>query len=101
MCYPGFPFDSSLPSFVHHSDVLHYLEQYTEHYQLYQYIQFYSQVKRVTPSCSSPMNVINHRNGYLNPFGVTNGTCWEVDIKHVHSDDEEKKFFDVVLVCNG
>ena len=49
MGLPDFPFDSSLPSFVHHSDVLHYLEQYAEHYQLYQYIQFYSQVKRVTP----------------------------------------------------
>ena len=49
MGLPDFPFDSSLPSFVHHSDVLHYLEQYAEHYQLYQYIQFYSQVKKVTP----------------------------------------------------
>ena len=101
MSYPDFPFDSRLPSFIHHSDVLHYLEQYAEHYQLYQYIQFYTQVKRVTPLYSAPMNDINHRNGYLNPFGIVNDTCWEVDIEHIHSGNKEKKDFDVVFVCNG
>ena len=93
MCFPDFPFDSSLLSFVHHSDVLHYLEQYTEHYQLYQYIQFYTQVKRVTPLYSAPTNHMNHRSGYINNLLSTR---WEVDIKYVHSHTVKKEYFNTL-----
>lgn len=40
MCYPGFPFSSSVhESFVGHKDVLKYIEDFAQHYQLHQYIQ--------------------------------------------------------------
>lgn len=40
MAFPDFPFeDCGGKSFVHHYEVLSYLEQYARHYDIYKYIK--------------------------------------------------------------
>ncbi|EMP24816.1 hypothetical protein UY3_18118 [Chelonia mydas] len=39
MAFPDFPFDPSLPSFLHHSDVLAYLESYADHFCVREHIR--------------------------------------------------------------
>ena len=49
MLFPGFPFRSDLPSFVTHSDMLDYLQHYTEHYDLHKHVQFHTVVEGICP----------------------------------------------------
>ena len=39
MAFPDLPFPSHLPSFMHHTDVLQYLKDYTDKFDLRKYIQ--------------------------------------------------------------
>lgn len=39
MGFPGFPFPSNLPSFPEHKDVLKYLEDYADNYELHKHIK--------------------------------------------------------------
>lgn len=39
MSFPDFPFAKHLPSFVHHTEVRKYLEQYCDHFRLWDHIQ--------------------------------------------------------------
>jgi len=39
MAYPDFPFDPKLPSFLSHTQVLKYLEDYTDQYKLNDHIK--------------------------------------------------------------
>lgn len=39
MVFPDFPFPDNLPSFMAHTDVLKYFEEYAAHFDLYKYIQ--------------------------------------------------------------
>ncbi|XP_072026348.1 uncharacterized protein [Amphiura filiformis] len=85
MAFPDFPFDSSLPSFVTHKDVLDYLDQYAAQFNLLQYIKFKTVVECVKP--------------------VTNGetTLWEVTVRGVtdKANGTQTSVFDAVIVCNG
>ena len=49
MAFPDFPFQASDESFIHHSEVLEYLQQYCQHHQLEQYVRFNTLVARVDP----------------------------------------------------
>ena len=49
MPFPGFPFRSDLPSYVTHSDMLDYLQHYTEHYDLHKHVQFHTVVESIRP----------------------------------------------------
>ncbi|XP_053107363.1 uncharacterized protein LOC128325710 isoform X2 [Hemicordylus capensis] len=49
MAFPDFPFDPSLPSFLHHSDVLAYLQSYAEDSGVQRHVRFQSQVTDVRP----------------------------------------------------
>ena len=88
MPFPGFPFPSDLPSFVHHTDMLTYLENYAQHYDLYKWIRFNTKVTLVK------------RRGI---FGLN--AKWDVsyrsltDVDDVSSSSTET--FDKVVVCNG
>lgn len=90
MCFQDFPFDDSLPSFVHHSDVMKYLKQYAHHYQLYQFISFNTQVMRVTPL-----------HGSTTLIGDCQVCRWEIETCNVLTGKITKDQFDIVLVCNG
>lgn len=39
MPFPDFPFHETEASFVHHTDVLKYLKEYAQHYDLYKHIR--------------------------------------------------------------
>lgn len=39
MGFPGFPFSDNEKSFIHHTQVLRYLEEYTKHYNLERFIR--------------------------------------------------------------
>nr|XP_034966690.1 flavin-containing monooxygenase FMO GS-OX-like 4 isoform X2 [Zootoca vivipara] len=87
MAFPDFPFDPALPSFLHHSDVLAYLESYAEHFGVQDHIQFQSEVSHIRPVPSSE--------------GQPGG--WEVTATHQGPETTQKvtKHFDAVMVCTG
>ncbi|XP_078609484.1 uncharacterized protein LOC144880836 isoform X1 [Branchiostoma floridae x Branchiostoma japonicum] len=84
MAFPDFPFDSSLPSFVTHQEVLKYLEDYTDHFQLRKHIQFLTKVDTVKPVTGAGQ------------------TLWEVTVSSVEEPEKiTTQQFDAVMVCNG
>jgi len=48
MAFPDFPFDSSLSSFLHHDEMLQYLQDYATKFNLQQYIKVSSNVKVIS-----------------------------------------------------
>lgn len=84
MGFPDYPFPDSGESFVHHSKVLKYLEDYAIQYELLRYIKFKTRVKYVTPK---------------NPHD--NRTSWIVTVEDLRTCEEETHTFDAVFVCNG
>ncbi|XP_059360682.1 uncharacterized protein LOC132098625 [Carassius carassius] len=86
MSFPDFPFAKHLPSFVHHTEVRKYLEQYCDHFRLWN-IQFGTSVASMTPE---------------DVEGGWNGLAWNVSsnnsVDHSKSTTEQ---FDAVMVCNG
>uniref|UniRef100_A0A8C2BW65 Flavin-containing monooxygenase n=1 Tax=Cyprinus carpio TaxID=7962 RepID=A0A8C2BW65_CYPCA len=87
MSFPDFPFAKHLPSFVHHTEVRKCLEQYCDHFRLWDHIQFGTSVASVTPE---------------DVKGGWNGLAWNVNsnnsVDHSKSTTER---FDAVMVCNG
>lgn len=82
MEFPDFPFDPSLPSFIHHSNVLKYLEEYTDKYSIRPHIKFNTRVVSVYPV-----------------LGCQERLSWRV----VYSTEGEEVLekFDAVMVCVG
>lgn len=85
MPYEKFPFPDELPSYIHHSDFLKYLEDFADHFELKPYIRLSTEVKKVTP--------IKKKS--------SDSTVWEVTTKNMLSGEETTDQFDAVLVCNG
>ncbi|KAK6185960.1 hypothetical protein SNE40_008086 [Patella caerulea] len=84
MAFPDFPFDKNLPSFVRHEDVLKYLEDYAEHFDLYPFIKFRTHVVQLLPKkCESKLS-----------WEITYNTL--SDVNKSQTDQ-----FDAVIVCNG
>ncbi|XP_066995497.2 uncharacterized protein [Anabrus simplex] len=84
MAYLDYPFPESNESYIHHSEVLKYLENYAKDFDLYQYIKFQTVVKLVTPK-------------------ITEGgrTGWSVTVQNLNTLEETTSIFDSVMVCNG
>lgn len=89
MPYENFPFSGDLPSYIHHSEFLKYLEAFKEHFELERYIQFNTEVKKVTPVCKK----------FSSCF--FDDTIWEVTTTNILSGEETTNQFDAVFVCNG
>ena len=49
MAFPDFPFPDYEESFIPHSKVLDYLQQYCDHFQLEKFIKFNTHVTTVMP----------------------------------------------------
>ncbi|XP_071083368.1 uncharacterized protein [Haliotis cracherodii] len=87
MAFPDFPFDSSLPSFIHHTDVAEYLRRYAQHFDLYKFIKFKTLVEHVSPVCQ-PNN--------------TSAIKWNVTYSAADNRNEQTtEEFESVIVCNG
>ncbi|XP_064610332.1 uncharacterized protein LOC135474701 isoform X2 [Liolophura sinensis] len=86
MAFPDFPFREELPSFIKHSEVLEYLQEYGKHYNLEQYIKFNTCVEEVKPI--QEKNCFKHwRLTYRNLLDTSSP---------LHTEE-----FDSVMVCNG
>lgn len=84
MEYSDFNYPSSIVnrkvSFLTQSDVLNYLQSYTDHFDLNKYIKLNHLVIRVFP-------IKNNK--------------WEILVKDLLNDNYTTKTFDAVYVCNG
>ncbi|KAM5170526.1 uncharacterized protein ACMZJ9_003428 [Mantella aurantiaca] len=86
MEFPDFSFDQSLPSFIHHSDVLKYLEDYTDTFSIRPHIKFNTRVVSITPVLEEGKNV---------------ECSWEVTHQTQNAGDPVTERFDAVMVCAG
>ena len=85
MAYPDFPFPSSTSrSFLHHTEVQQYLEDYVKHFDLERFIRFGTEVISVKPFKSE-----------------VGKTTWEVQTRTIETNSYETHEFDGVMVCNG
>jgi len=79
MAFPDFPFPRQEKSFLHHTEVLDYLELYTDTHNLRRLIQFTTQVERVAPSKGG----------------------WEVTTRHLPTGETSTASYGAVMVCTG
>ena len=79
MAFPDFPFSKQEKSFLHHSEVQEYLQQYCQHFSLEQFIMFNTMVSRVERSQDK----------------------WKVTSKCLQTSQETTEIYDSVMVCNG
>ncbi|XP_002735404.1 uncharacterized protein LOC100377826 [Saccoglossus kowalevskii] len=88
MAFPDFPFDKTLPSFLTHQQVLQYLKDYAQHFDLNKFIKFKTCVDHIKPVITSSKE---------------NQVIWDVGFRGIEqsSDDIETQQFDAVIVCNG
>ena len=124
MAFPDFPFPSHLPSYISHTDVLDYIQQYTSHFKLDKFIKLGTMVEQVTPI---PLPKSNSYEPNIQQDGLTNGepsipltngemgdqvhfrnwgtfrdtVKWRVTSLHVKSGQRTSDDYDAVLVCNG
>lgn len=84
MEFPGVPFHPCERSFVHHTDMAKYLQDYSKKYQLEPFIQFGCEVTQVSPVDSEDRM-----------------TQWNVDIKHLETSRMETQVADLVMICSG
>lgn len=103
MAFPGFPFNPDLPSYIYHYDMLEYLEQYTAHYNLYQFIKFQTLVEQVVPVelKPDPPSVNGVWTAECGSSKFRDTVRWRVTTREVVSGKKNTEEFDVVLVCNG
>ncbi|XP_078527609.1 uncharacterized protein LOC144799878 [Lissotriton helveticus] len=89
MAYPDYPFPPNLPSFLHHSQVLAYLESYADRFKVKEHIQFHTMVEQVMPISKLE--------------GENDGTrAWEVTVRYVGDRGGSVTHrFDAIMVCNG
>ncbi|CAK8689456.1 unnamed protein product [Clavelina lepadiformis] len=87
MAFPEFPFPDSLPSFLHHTNVLGYLENYSHHFDLLKYIKFHNYVEEI--------KVIP------NTENSDNFPRWEVKTFDWKQNQHESHVFDGIMICNG
>lgn len=114
MAYSDYPFDDKFPGskdgrqFPGHEEVLRYMEAFTAHFELAQYIRFNTCVSRVEPLEENAIT-INGSDGDI--YNDNKGwRRWNVSYKpavvtspstNSNSTTEEKEQFDAVVVCNG
>ncbi|GAB1598636.1 dimethylaniline monooxygenase [N-oxide-forming] 5-like [Argonauta hians] len=84
MAYSDFPPPPLFPVYMHNSYVLKYLQMYCEHFNLSNYIQFYTEVIKVEQTSD---------------FSISGQ--WHVTTKDHSNSQENTATFDGVLVCVG
>ena len=107
MPFPDFPFDDHLPSFPLHNHVLGYLEKYTEHYNLSQFIEFRKPVEQISPipiRCTAGQEV-DIASKHQTDGDVENekfdSVKWKVATCNLTTGEKEMEECDFVIICNG
>ncbi|XP_015597693.1 flavin-containing monooxygenase FMO GS-OX-like 4 [Cephus cinctus] len=72
--------------YVTHQQVLQYLRNYADHFQLHRLIQLNVRVENIKPKVSSDL---------------AESSKWNVRIKNLKTQNIEEREFDAVLICNG
>ena len=93
MAFEGFPFQPHLPSFLHHSQVLAYLQDYCMCFDLSQFIQFQTLVEQVEPV---PREKVEPASGTS-----VDTVMWRVTTLSAETKKRSSSLYDAVLVCNG
>ena len=83
MAFPDFSYSPELDSFIHHTEVLKYLNLYSNHFGVDKVVQLSTMVTRV------------------NPVKEGGKVTWEVTVKKVKKNESYTRQFDAVVVCNG
>ncbi|XP_060610809.2 uncharacterized protein [Anolis sagrei] len=92
MAFPDFPFEPSLPSFLHHSAVLDYLQRYAETFHIREHIRFQWQVDDVQPLAE----------GEGSPGAWAVKASWQgPSASSEGQPDTVTEHFDAVMVCTG
>ncbi|XP_075996653.1 uncharacterized protein LOC142990684 [Genypterus blacodes] len=86
MMFPDFPFDPQLNSFLSHQEVQHYLESYSQRYNIQPHIQFGTTVEKVKPVVMTTE--------------ASSRTTWEVTSSD-QSGVQKTESFDAVFICTG
>nr|XP_032806922.1 flavin-containing monooxygenase FMO GS-OX5-like [Petromyzon marinus] len=87
MAFPDFPFDKSLPSFLHHSDVRAYLDKYIDHFHIRPHIKLKWRVERVQPVPA--------------PEEAPRDVAWDLTARSLADGEVVTERYDSVIVCNG
>ncbi|MCL4136105.1 UNVERIFIED_CONTAM: hypothetical protein GTU68_047673, partial [Idotea baltica] len=84
MAFPDFPFKEGEKSFIHHTEVLQYLNDYTDHFGLRHLINFEHHVDWVEP--------VERESG---PPG------WKVSVRNLVEKKSSEEECDALIICNG
>ena len=101
--FPDFYFDPHLPSFVSYAVIGQYLQEYTDHFQLMQHIQFNTTI----------ISIVHNETSYKSPvagdkqFPVSE-SCrkgfvfdqWSVITQNVQTKQITTEIYDAVLICD-
>lgn len=103
MNFPDFPFADEIPSFMHHSDVRKYLENYAKHFELQQYIRFQTKVVDIEPLSDEKRPLSGEPQPHFEQKGniLVGGTQWCVTSEQLTNGEKKKMVFDAVVICNG
>ncbi|XP_042877642.1 flavin-containing monooxygenase FMO GS-OX-like 4 [Penaeus japonicus] len=84
MAFPDFPFPEGGDSFVHHSVVAKYLQDYSSHFDVSPWIKHEHLVEKVSP--------VTNEEG---------GTSWAITARDLNGDSSSTTICDAVFICNG
>ena len=82
MAFPDYPFPSGDKSFLHHRDVLAYLENFATDHNLFPYIRFNTLVKGIS-------------------HDPEKAPSWNVTVQDISNGQTSTSRFQAVMVCNG
>ena len=82
MAFPDYPFPSGDKSFLHHRDVLAYLENFATDHNLFPYIRFNTLVKGIS-------------------HDPEKAPSWNVTVQDTSNGQTSTSRFQAVMVCNG
>ena len=102
IAFPDFYFDSHLPSFVSHSDVGNYLQQYTDHFQLLPHIQFNTTIVSIVYNKTSYKSCVPGDRQYPESDSQRSGFIfdqWNVVTQNVHTKQTVTTVYDAILIC--
>ncbi|EFN76962.1 Dimethylaniline monooxygenase [N-oxide-forming] 2 [Harpegnathos saltator] len=73
------------PSCISHQEVLNYLKNYTQHFDIHRHIHFNTRVEEVR----------------FEPSADCSRDRWLVRVKNLKTNNTEIQYFDAIMVCNG
>ncbi|XP_029169261.1 flavin-containing monooxygenase FMO GS-OX-like 4 [Nylanderia fulva] len=73
------------PSCVNHREILNYLRNYAQHFDICRHIHFNTKVEHVRLESSE----------------YNNKEKWSVQVRKLNTNETELRYFDAIMVCNG